>query len=199
MRLHNRKARCKLNRMLDITTMIEHANEGSQAAIDELFRELYQDLKRLARSRLSRSEPITLLDPTSLVNEAYLHFVSAKRLDLKDRGHFLTYAAKVMRNIVIDFIRERRAERRGGGQMEVTLNTDMGVASIDKDDEALRVHEALLELAESDPRMVKVVELRYFAGLTEAESAEALGVTERTVRRDWDKARMLLAAMLRAT
>jgi RNA polymerase sigma factor (TIGR02999 family) len=185
--------------MLDITTMIEQANDGSQTAIDELFRELYQDLKRLARSRLSRSEPITLLDPTSLVNEAYLHFVSAKRLDLKDRGHFLTYAAKVMRNIVIDFIRERRAERRGGGQMQVTLNTDMGVAAIDKDDEALHVHEALLELAESDPRMVKVVELRYFAGLTEAESAEALGVTERTVRRDWDKARMLLAAMLRAT
>ncbi|MBL0124761.1 MAG: sigma-70 family RNA polymerase sigma factor [Betaproteobacteria bacterium] len=184
--------------MTNITALIEQANEGSQPALDGLFRELYQDLKRLARSRMSRSEPITLLDPTSLINEAYLHFVSAKRLDLKDRRHFLTYAAKVMRNVVVDFIRVRRAERRGGDQIHVTLNTDLGLAAHDKDDEALGVHEALLELAEADPRMVKVVELRYFAGLTESEVADALGIADRTARRDWEKARLMLAAMLRA-
>jgi RNA polymerase sigma factor (TIGR02999 family) len=147
---------------------------------------------------MSRSEPITLLDPTSLINEAYLHFVSAKRLDLRDRSHFLAYAAKVMRNVVVDFIRTRQAERRGGDQIQVTLNTDLGLAGQDKDDEALGVHEALLKLAEADPRLVQVVELRYFAGLTEVEAAEALGITERTVRRDWEKARLMLAAMLRA-
>lgn len=182
--------------MADVTTLIEQANAGNQPALDGLFRELYQDLMRLARSRMARSEPITLLDSTSLVNEAYLHFVSAKRLDLKNRGHFLTYAAKVMRNIVVDCIREKHADRRGGDCVQITLNTQLGVAVSGKDDEALGVHDALGQLAEADPRMVKVVELRYFAGLTEAETAEALGVTDRTVRRDWEKARLLLAAML---
>lgn len=182
--------------MANVTTLIKQANAGSQSAVDSLFRELYQDLMQLAQARMARSEPITLLDSTSLVNEAYLHFVNAKRLDLQNRKHFLTYAAKVMRNIVIDCIRDRHADRRGGEHAQITLTTQLGLAAPATDDEAPSVHEALNQLAEVDPRLVKVVELRYFAGLTEEETAEVLGIAERTVRRDWEKARLLLAVML---
>jgi RNA polymerase sigma factor (TIGR02999 family) len=116
---------------------------------------------------------------------------------VSDREHFMAYAATTMRNIVIDFVRRRKAERRGGGAEHVTLDThaaeQLGTAS---DDEILDVHEALQTLAEVDARLVRVVEMRYFAGLTDLEIASALGVTDRTVRRDWERARLLLAEML---
>jgi RNA polymerase sigma factor (TIGR02999 family) len=162
--------------------------------IGALWAGLYPQLKQLARARLRRSSAHTLLDTTGLVNDAYLRVAGAAAMRAASPGEFLAYAARTMRSIVIDLARERQAARHGGDMARITLNTAVIDAHIE--DEPLRVDEALRALAEMEPRLGQVVEMRYFGGFTEAEIGEALGVTERTVRRDWDKARMLLRAML---
>jgi RNA polymerase sigma factor (TIGR02999 family) len=136
-----------------------------------------------------------LLDTTALVHEWYLRFVSARRVQLEDRAHFMRYAGRAMRSVIVDFARRRNAGRRGGAQDHITLRTDHGAGAGEA--EILRVHEALGALEKLDARMASVVELRYFGGLSEAEIAEALAVTERTVRRDWQKARLWLAESLK--
>jgi RNA polymerase sigma factor (TIGR02999 family) len=166
-------------------------------SVQALFPVLYNELRRLARSRLSAGGRHTLLDTSALVHEAFLRMQNGAGAAIKDREHFMAYAATTMRSIIIDFVRRRGADRRGGGAEHVTLDTsaasDLGAAA---DDEILAVHDALETLAKVDPRLVRVVEMRYFAGLTDAEVGAALGVTDRTVRRDWERARLLLAEML---
>jgi RNA polymerase sigma factor (TIGR02999 family) len=115
---------------------------------------------------------------------------------LADKDHFLAYAATTMRTVVIDFLRRKGSEKRGGDVEHITLDTALGEVLGAKDDEILDVHEALQSLAKVDERLVKVVEMRYFAGLTDEEIGRALDVSERTVRRDWERARLLLAEML---
>jgi RNA polymerase sigma factor (TIGR02999 family) len=181
----------------DVASLLERARNNDRNAIDALFELLYDDLRRIAHSRLAASGHQTLLNTSALVHEAYLRFQQAERITLKDREHFLAYAASTLRSVVVDFVRKRGAERRGGDAIHVTLDTDVADNLVASDDEILEVHEALDELAEVEPRLVRVVEMRYFAGLTETEIAAALGVTDRTVRRDWEKARVLLAAMLK--
>ena len=183
--------------MSEITQLLERINAGDTAARDSLFALLYEDLSKLARARLRRTEPITLLNTTALVHESYLRFLNARRLEFSDRGRFFGYAASVMRSVVVDEVRKRRAERRGGSAEHVELDTDVADSAQQDDDQIIRVHDALDELSALDPRLAHVVEMRYFAGLTEQEIAEALGITERTVRRDWDKARTLLFSALR--
>ena len=139
----------------------------------------------------------TLLDTTALVHESYLKFANAGELHINDRAHFFRYAGQVMRSVIVDLVRAAQAERRGGDAAHVTLNTAIQNSPDKGADEILRVHEALQELAQHDARLVQVVELRYFAGLTEPEIAGILGVTDRTVRRDWEKARLLLARALK--
>jgi len=139
----------------------------------------------------------TLLSTSALVHEAYLRFQRADRISLNDREHFLAYAASTLRSVVVDFVRTRTAERRGGDAIHITLDTRIADELVASDDEILAVHEALEQLAAVDERLVRVVEMRYFAGLTEEEIGAALGLTARTVRRDWEKARVLLAAMLK--
>jgi RNA polymerase sigma factor (TIGR02999 family) len=117
-------------------------------------------------------------------------------VELNGREHFLAYAATTMRSVVIDFVRRRNAERRGGDAVHVTLDTRAAMELGASDDDILEVHQALETLAKVDARLVRVVEMRYFAGLSDVEIGAALGVTERTVRRDWDRARLLLAEML---
>ncbi|MFZ5549620.1 MAG: ECF-type sigma factor [Pseudomonadota bacterium] len=163
---------------------------------DELFRLMYQDLRRLASSRLRRSEDITMLDTTALVHESYLRFQHQSDLGGMTQGQFLAYASRVMRFVVIDFVRQRHAERRGGDQLHVTLNTDIAESVSVKDDDVVRIHDAIEELAQVDDRLARIVEMRCFAGLDELSIAQALGVTDRTVRRDWQKARLLLKAVL---
>jgi RNA polymerase sigma factor (TIGR02999 family) len=182
--------------MSEITELIRRANAGESEARDQLFAALYRDLRRLAHSRLTRSETITLLDTTSLVHDAFLKLLGTGELQIANRGRFLAYAAKVMRSIVVDEIRKRRADQRGGTAEHVELDTSISDAAYKDDAQVLRVHEALSDLATLDARLASVVEMRFFAGLTEADIAEALGVTERTVRRDWDKARTLLFSAL---
>jgi RNA polymerase sigma factor (TIGR02999 family) len=171
---------------------------GAPAApesVRELFPALYRELRRLARSRLAGGGRHTLLDTSALVNEAYLRMQREGGVALRDREHFLAYAATTMRSIVIDFIRRRGAGRRGGGAIHVTLDS-RALGAGGGDAEILAVHEALATLALVDARLVRVVEMRYFAGLSDAEIGSALGLTERTVRRDWARARLLLAEML---
>jgi RNA polymerase sigma factor (TIGR02999 family) len=165
-------------------------------SIQDLFPKLYSELRRLARSKLASGGRHTLLDTKSLVHEAYLRMQRDGGVEVNDREHFLAYAATTMRTVVIDFVRRRNAARRGGGVEHLTLDT--GAASVlgGADDEILAVHEALHTLAGVDARLVRVVEMRYFAGLSDAEIGSALGVTDRTVRRDWERARLLLAEML---
>ena len=184
--------------MSEITTLLRAAGHGDQQAADQVVRLLYADLQRLARQRLYQAGQPTALDPTALVHESWLRLHQAGELEFADRGHFLAYAARVMHSIVIDLIRARQAQRRGGDLEHVTLNTAVAELPPQRDDEILRVHEALAELAELEPRLAQVVEMRYFGGLPETEIAAALGITERTVQRDWQKARLFLSMALKS-
>ncbi len=157
------------------------------------FEALYDDLRRLALSEIRRHQTITLLNATSLVHESYLRVVKSGQVRTDERGEFMAYMARVMRSVVVDFVRSRGAEKRGGGAEHVPLDTELGEKISAHDADVLRVHEALNMLAQSDARMTQVVEMHYFAGLDDAEIAQALGVSERTVQRDWEKARLLLA------
>jgi len=183
--------------MSDITQLLQAAGDGDPRAAEQVVALLYADLQRLARGRLRRSGNLTLLDTTSLVHESYLRMQKSGSLGFPDRKHFLAYAARVMHTIVIDIVRARRAERRGGDVLHVTLNTEIGETVARPDEEVLQVHEALQSLAAAEPRLAQVVEMRYFGGLSEAEIAEALDITERTVQRDWQKARLYLARALK--
>lgn len=183
--------------MADITRLLREAKQGDAQALAGLFAALYPELRRIARQRLARDDRGTLLDTTSLVHECYLKFAGAERLQPADRIHFLAYSATAMRSIVVDFARARVAERRGGGARHVTLDSALIDGLPAGEDEVIGVHEALDELAELDGRMARVVEMRYFGGLADAEIAAVLDVGVRTVRRDWEKARLLLAAALR--
>ena len=184
----------------DLTDLIRRVQAGDKVAFDALFHATYPDLRRLARERLGGGEREQLLDTTSLVHESYLRFAAAKQVRFEDRDHFMCYAARVMHSVIVDFVRERRAERRGGDLARITLTTSnllaLDARAADAADEILRVHEALEELRALDERLVKIVEMRYFGGMTEVEVAGALDVSERTVRRDWEKARLLLAEAL---
>jgi RNA polymerase sigma factor (TIGR02999 family) len=183
--------------MGDITQLLRQARAGDDAALSGLFEILYPELRRIARKRLALDDRGTLLDTTALVHECYLKLVAAERVQPTDRAHFLAYSASAMRSIVVDFARARSAERRGGGLRAVTLDSAVADAVPAGEDEVIGVHEALDELAALDGRLARVVEMRYFGGLADAEIAEVLEVGVRTVRRDWEKARLLLSAALR--
>jgi RNA polymerase sigma factor (TIGR02999 family) len=161
-----------------------------------LFDELYNRLRQLAHAQLRRSEPITLLDTTGLVHESYLRLAHAEPGSFADRGQFLGYASRVMRFVVIDFIRRHRAESRGGAAVQVTLDTALGERLTLHDAQLIQLHDALDDLAKVDERLAAIVEMRCFGGLGEAEIAAVLGITDRTVRRDWQKARALLKAAM---
>jgi RNA polymerase sigma factor (TIGR02999 family) len=180
----------------DIGRLIERAQSGDRTALDELFAATYTDLHALARARLRTSPRVTVLDTVALVNESYMRLNHAGRLQPQDRAHFIRYAARAMRSVIVDYTRRRSADRRGGGQARVELTPSVVGNEVDGQAEILRVHEALEELSHTDARAAEVVEMRYFGGLSESEVAAALGITERTVRRDWAKARLLLAEAL---
>jgi RNA polymerase sigma factor (TIGR02999 family) len=183
--------------MGEVTILLQRVGDGDAGARERLFELLYEDLRKLAHSRMRRSETITLLDTTSLVHDAYLRLVDARQLSFEDRGKFFAYAASVMRAIVVDAVRARRADRRGGDATHVVLDTQVVESAEQAEAELISVHDALQDLAKLDERLVRVVEMRYFAGLSEKEIAGSLGVTERTVRRDWEKARALLFSALK--
>lgn len=182
--------------MSQVTVLLDASRRGDSAAVEQLFDLLYQDLRQLAHAKLRRSGQFTLLDTTGLVHESYLRLFSAGSIEAQDRGHFMGYAAQVMRSIIVDFVRRRSAERRGGDAVHVDLDVASAQVEDPRDREVLQIHEALQELAKIEPRLVRVVEMRYFAGMTEEEVADALERSVRSVARDWEKARLFLATTL---
>jgi RNA polymerase sigma factor (TIGR02999 family) len=182
-----------------LTQLLARAAQGERGALDEVFSSLYPELHRIAHARLhAHGDPG--LGTTTLVHETFLRLVDASQLALADRKHFYAYAAKAMRHIIIDFAREHLAERRGGGAAPLTLDTALAERIGSSDDGGatlVRINDALLALEALDAELARVVEMRYFAGYAEAEIASLLGTSERTVRRQWDKARAFLLAALR--
>jgi len=165
-----------------------------------LWTEHYAQLKVLARSRLRMSAQFTLLDTTDLVNQSYLRLLQsgADAMTAGSRGQFFAYASSVMRSVIVDLARERLSLRRGGGEL-LRLDTQIHDEAGTVDDDPLFVSEALDALQLREPRLAQIVEMRFFGGLTEIEIADALGLSERTVRRDWNKARMLMRMLLDPT
>ncbi len=168
-----------------------HAH-NHQMPVDELFASFYDDLRRLAHARLRRSNDLTALDTTGLVHESYFRFISAANFVLKDRLGFLSYASRVMRSIVVDMVRQKLTLKHGGDAVDATLNTNIVESVCAPENEVMRIHDALQELAAIDERLALVVEMRYFGGLNEQQIAEALGLSTRTVERDWEKAKLFL-------
>jgi RNA polymerase sigma factor (TIGR02999 family) len=174
-------------------------SELNTAALNEKFSAHYPELRRIAQSRLRRDGGSVALETTALVNECYMKLRTSNRTLGEDRLAFLAYASRTMRSIIIDLVRESQAQRRGGDVDVVTLNTAMIDSTPDVKSESLdlfALSDALDSLAAAEPKLAQVVELRYFGGLELAEIAELFDCHERTVRRDWDKAKLLLAAIL---
>jgi RNA polymerase sigma factor (TIGR02999 family) len=178
-----------------ITALLEDLRAGRREAFDQIVPLVYDRLRRAARRELA-ARPSDTLFTTALVHELYLKFSRSPHSDWADSAHFLRAAAVAMRHILVDRARRRTADKRGGAQHHVTFD-DAATAVDDQAASLLELHEALDHLATLDERLARVVECRFFGGMTELETAEALGITERTVRRDWVKARALLFQILR--
>lgn len=178
---------------------LQAARGGDAAAQGRLVAELYPELRRQARQRLRRHQTFTLLDTTALVHETWLRMLSARLTQAEDRAYLLAYAGRTMRSIIVDHARERLAVKRGAGQAVQPLHDDDG-QPLELPDrvphEVVAVHEALADLARSQPALCELVELRYFVGLSEDEVAELSGRSLRSVQRDWVKARALLMELM---
>lgn len=175
--------------------MLQAHGSGAQGALSELVPLVYDDLRRLARAQMRRTARGATLDTGALVHEAYVKLVDQRRATWNDRRHFFAVAALAMRQVAVDHARRRGRRKRGGGERASTLEDGMAVAWRDLD-QVLALDEALTRLEALDPRMVRIVECRYFAGLSEEETAEALEISVRTVQREWFKARASLRAAL---
>jgi len=178
-----------------ITQLLRALEEGHPDAIDSIFALLYDDLYRIASAKLRPHQHNPLVDATTVVHESYIRLARAGEIKLIDRRHFFAYASRVMRSVVVDLARSARAERRGGESIHVTLDTAVSAIAIET--EVLDIHGALQQLEQVEPRLVRVVEARYFVGLSELETASMLGITDRTVRRDMEKAKLMIAELLR--
>jgi RNA polymerase sigma factor (TIGR02999 family) len=178
----------------DVTELLLAHGRGVSGAFERLVSLVYADLRRLARAQLRRV-PNASLDTTALAHEAYLKLVDRERVAWHDRGHFLAVCALAMRQILVDHARARLRLKRGGPAIAVTLD-GRDVAVTRDAERLLDLDRALIDLTNEDPRLVRIVECRYFAGMTEAETADALDVSVRTIQRDWLKARALLRRAL---
>ncbi len=185
-----------MDREHDITGLLMAWRAGDRDALDRLFPLVYDALRGIAHRQLRGEHPDRTLGTTALVHEAYLKLVDQTRVQWTDRGHFFAVAARAMRRILVDQARRRGALKRGAAPKRVSL-TDFPVAIEERADTLIALDEALTELSVVDERLSRVVECRFFGGLTEEETAEALGVTARTVRRDWTKAKGWLQRALR--
>ena len=179
----------------DVTDVLNQAVGGNAAARERLYAMLYGELVRLARSHLAGSGTVSL-NPSAIVHEAYVRMLKRDATPMRDRRAFFAYASTVMRSVLIDHVRERAADKRGGGQAPLTLTTGVLQEAIAAEDFS-RLNDALLELRQVDDRCFQVVEMRYFAGMTEEDIAHELSVSVPTVKRDWRKARAFLFEQLR--
>jgi RNA polymerase sigma factor (TIGR02999 family) len=179
-----------------IGTLIGLAEHGDQASAGKLFTLLYRELHRLAKRQLARQGEVSI-SATTLIHEAYLDISAQEGQSFPDRNRFMAYAAKVMRGLIIDHVRNRLAIKRGGRFELTSLTTNIGDA-ISDDGELVRISEALDELARVDDSLSQIVDLKFFCGFSFCEIANMQGVSERTVQRKWEKARIYLHRSLRA-
>jgi RNA polymerase sigma-70 factor, ECF subfamily len=175
----------------DVTRLLGELKSGNKDAEARLLEVVYPELRKIAARYLSRESSGHTLQPTALVNEAYLQLAGQMGKNWQNRSHFFAVAAQLMRRILVDYARNRNAAKREGGRQKLEL-TDSLAISDDRLEEILSIDSALDKLAEFDPRKSKVVELRFFGGLTEGEVAEVLNIVPRTVRRDWNLAKAWL-------
>jgi len=174
-----------------VTQLLARISAGDAAALDQLFPLVYAQLRLAAEHALRAERPGHTLAPTALVHEAYLKLIGGGAIPAADRGHFLAIAARAMRQILVDHARRKRARKRGDGAIPVDIDAALPDRAMPAD-ELVALDDALERLSGINPRLRSVVELRFFAGLGEEEIAEALGITTRTVQRDWAKARAWL-------
>lgn len=175
----------------DITRLLLDWRAGDRAALDELVPLVQSELKRLARNYMRRQRVGHTLQTTALVNEAFIRLVDSDKVNWQDRNHFYAISAQLMRRILVDAARRKNSQKRGGERIQVTLDDRLNISD-EKEADLVALDEALELLAELDPRQSRIVELRYFGGLTEEQIAETLGISSRTVRRDWNLARAWL-------
>jgi len=179
----------------EVTRLLQVARDGDPVALDQIYELVYAELRRIAAARLRVERDGHTLQPTALVNEAYMKLAASPGGGIQDRAHFLAVAARAMRQVLVDHARRRDADKRGAGVAPATL-TGRGIASPDPSgldfDELLSLDDALDRLDTLDSRLRQVVELRFFGGLTDSEVGDVLGVTRRTVQRDWTRARAWL-------
>lgn len=171
-----------------VTDLLARSRDGQANALEQLIPLVYDELRAIAHRQLRLERSHHTLSTTAVVNEAYLRLVDQRRVDWRDRTHFFAVAAHVVRRVLVDYARRRGAKKRDGGQDAIPLDDAM-VAIEEQGDLLVALDDALVRLAELDSRLARVVELRFFAGLTEAETAQVLDVSPRTVRYDWVKAK----------
>jgi RNA polymerase sigma factor (TIGR02999 family) len=179
-----------------IASLIRSAETGDRSAVDELFAALYSELHGLARSQLARGGRGATLGTTTLLHEAYLNISGREGPRFPDRSRFMAYAARVMRGLIIDYVRARQALKRGGG-FEITTLGEEVVASPPDAEELSRIGDALDELAKVEPGLAELVDLKFFAGFTLADIGAMRGVSERTAQRQWERARTYLYGSVR--
>ena len=175
-----------------ITELLQASREGDRGAAERVFSAVYEELRRIARRERRRLAHGETLSTTAVVHEAYVRLMRDEELPWESRAHLLGTAAVAMRRLLIDRARERLAAKRGGGATPVELDEARSAEAVQASEELLALDEALGRLEGMSPRLAKVVELRFFGGLSEAETGRVLGVDERTVRRDWTKAKAFL-------
>lgn len=182
-----------------LTLLLRNAGEGDQNASDKIFELAYQELKHMAHQKLIGYGNLETMHTTALVHEAYIKLFNHGKLDFENRNHFFALCAKVMRQILVDHYRKKSAEKRGGGRHSETLNTHHGADDIDNGEDLLDLDRALSKLGTLNERLSTVVECKFFISMKDEEIASYLGVTDRTVRNDWRKAKMWLSKELAAS
>jgi len=180
----------------DVTALLKRLADGNQDAANQLVPMIYQELHRLAVLHLRRERPNHTLQPTALVHEAYLKLVAQRHADWQSRAHFFAVASNLMRRILVDYARRHLRAKRGAGQATLSLD-DVLLVSPDRPDEMLALDESLTGLEKMDARQARIVELRYFGGLTVEEVAKLLGISPTSVRREWASAKAWLYGELK--
>ncbi len=175
----------------EITRYLQDWRNGNASALDEILPLVYDELRRIARRYRSKERGEHTLQTTEIINEAYLKLLNQKENDWQDRAHFFAVASRVMRNLLVDYARTKNYQKRGNGAEKISFE-DVEIFTLEPDEKILALDEALKKLAKFDERKSKLVELRYFGGLSALETAEVLGVSEITVKREWLKAKAWL-------
>ena len=187
-----------LDEGVKLTVLLRNWRDGDQTSAEQVMELAYSELRRLASHYLRAERPNHTLNATALVNEMYMRLAASEPIDWQNRAHFFAVAATQLRRVLVNYARDRQAQKRGGKQVKLSL-TEVGELAQPEELDLMSLDEALTDLGKLDPRAAKVVELRYFGGLTEAEAAEVLGISIATLKRDWTWARAWLIAQLKSS